>query len=370
MDTVDSMVVPGPSLPEALPDRPKRFSSRWLVPLLVLILVVAVAASSFTLPYYAVAPGSARQVNDLIQVPQERAFPPRGKFLLTTVFLGRVTPLEAFTGWLKSEVDVVPAERVLGPVSKNQFSRYNRDLMNASKETAVVVALRHLGFPVPERGQGGLVGIVENGSPAEGRLKPGDVIVGVDGRSTQLATEVVDAIRARKPGERVRLDVREPTGTARAEEITLTSRPGREAGFLGVSVMTKDQSFDYPFEVKIGSADIGGPSAGLAFTLGVLDTLTPGELTGEKRVAATGTMELDGRVGEVGGVAQKVQAVKAARIEYFLVPPGEFDEAVANAGKTTKIVRVASLSEALAAVARLGGDVSILGASPRPRLVP
>ena len=181
MDTVDSMVVPGPPRPESLPERRRRPWARRLIPFLVVVLLIALA-SSFTLPYYAVAPGSARQVNDLIRAPKDRAFPPNGKFLLATVSLGRVTPLDALTGWLDDDVDVVPEERVLGPVPQGDFSRHNRELMNSSKEAAVVVALRRLGFAVPEHGRGGLVEMVERGSPAEGHLTPGDVIVGVDGR--------------------------------------------------------------------------------------------------------------------------------------------------------------------------------------------
>ena len=359
MDTIDPMVMPGPPAGERqAPPRRRRY--RWLIPL-VLAALLLVAASTVTLPYYAVAPGSAREVNDLIRVPKERAFPPEGKMYLATVSLRRARPLEVLQGWLDADVDVVPEKRVLGSTPQDQFRHQNRELMQDSKDVAAVVALRHLGFAVPEGGRGGLVLTVEKGSPAEGRLTPGDVVTAVDGRPTTLSTQVVNAIRAHRPGHVVRLDVQGRSGPARSEQVTLAARPGQEAGFLGVSLQTKDHTFDYPFEVRIESGLIGGPSAGLAFTLGVLDNLTPGELTGGKQVAATGTIDTDGTVGNVGGVAQKTAAVRAAGAEYFLVPAGEYQEAVSHAGGDLKVLKVSNLGEAIGALAGLGGDVSALG---------
>ncbi|MEO7836492.1 MAG: S16 family serine protease [Acidimicrobiales bacterium] len=354
------MVVRGPLAWEPLPSPPPRRFLRWALPGLVL-LVALLAAVTFTLPYYAIAPGSARQVNDLIAVPRERAFPPRGKVFLATVALSRVTPFEALRGWLDTDTDVVPEERILGPVRRGQFNRANLRAMDDSKQTAAVVALRRLGFPVAEEGKGALVEVVEKRSPADGRLSQGEVIKAVDGRPTLLAEQALEVIRSKAPGASLRLEVQEATGSARVEEIVLGSRPGTKAGFLGVVLRTKERRFDYPFDVTIDSGAIGGPSAGLAFTLGVLDTLSAGELTGGKLVAVTGTIEIDGTVGDVGGVAQKTAAVRAAGAEYFLVPPNEFRDAKAHAGGRLKVEKVANLEEALVVLGRLGGDVSALG---------
>lgn len=360
MNTIESMVVRGPLGWEPLPPpRPRRFL-RWALPALA-ILIVLLACVTFTLPYYAVAPGSARQVNDLIGVPAERTFPPRGKVLLATVALSRVTPVEAVQGWLDSETDVVPEKRILGPVRRGRFNQLNLQAMDDSKQTAAVVALRRLGFSVAEEGKGALIEAVEAASPARGRLSQGEVITAVDGRPTLLAENALEAIRSKQPGALVRLEVQGLRGSARVEEIVLGSRPDSRAGFLGVVLRTKERRFDYPFDVTIDSGAIGGPSAGLAFTLGVLDTLTAGELTGGKRVAVTGTIEIDGTVGDVGGVVQKTAAVRAAGAEFFLVPPKEFEDAKAHAGRRLKIVSVANLDEALAALGRIGGDVTALG---------
>lgn len=360
MNTIDPMVVPGPlGREESPPPRRRRFLL-WALP--VLALSVALLASvTIAMPYYAIAPGSARQVNDLIDVPEDRAFPPRGRVFLATVALSRVTAMGALQGWLDSDTDIVPEERILGPVRRRQFNQVNLQAMDDSKQTAAVVALRRLGYPVAESGKGALIEAVESKAPAGGRLAQGEVITGVDGRPTPLASMALTTIRARQPGESLRLDVQGVDGAARVEVIVLGSRPDLPSGFLGVVLRTKERKFDYPFPVNIDSGSIGGPSAGLAFTIGVLDTLTAGELTGGRKVAVTGTIEIDGTVGDVGGVAQKTAAVRAAGAEYFLVPPNEFAQASAHAGGRLKVLKVANLDEALVALGQLGGDLTALG---------
>lgn len=332
--------------------------------MLILGLLVLLAASLVALPYYSVAPGDARPVNDLIRVPRDKTFPPRGRVFLATVSIKQATPLGALVGWLDGNTDVVSEERILGGTSPDQYSRANQQLMTDSKQVASVVALRQLGYPVTEHGSGGAVVAVEKGTAADGRLAPDEVVTAVDGRPTMLASEAVGIIRAHQPGDVARIEVRGVNGVGRTEQVTLGVNPRRAGGFLGVSLVTKDQRFDYPFEVTIESGKIGGPSAGLAYTLGVIDSLSAGELTGGRKVATTGTIEIDGTVGNVGGVAQKTAAVRAAGAEYFLVPPDEYDEAASKAGGDLEVIKVGSLSEALAALAGLGGDVSALANGP------
>jgi PDZ domain-containing protein len=363
VDTIDQMVVPPPPGWDTSEEASSWRWLRWAAPAFVIVLLL-LGSMQVSLPYYALAPGDARQVNDLIRVPKDRSFPPRGEVLLSTVSLSRVNALEAFIGWLDGDVDVLPEDQILGTTPRDRFTEQNIQEMDTSKQVAAVVALRRLGYAVDEQGKGALVVHVEDKAPASGRLVQGDVITGIDGRAASLSQEVVQAIRQHKPGESVRLDVLGVKGETRVEEVVLGSRPQRSEGYLGVVLNTKEQKFDYPFDVVIDSGTIGGPSAGLAFTLGVLDTLTAGELTGGKKVAATGTIEIDGHVGDVGGVVQKTAAVRAAGASVFLVPPGEYDDARRHAGPKLDVVQVASLDDAIAALARLGGDVSALGVTP------
>ncbi|HEX2063128.1 MAG TPA: PDZ domain-containing protein [Acidimicrobiales bacterium] len=354
----------GPLAWQALPVPPRRrWPERALAAIVLVLLVLGVG--SLDVPYLAVAPGSARDVDELVHVPTDKAFPARGEVLLTTVALRRVSAIEAVAGWIDDDVDVVPRHRILGTNSHRQFRQRTIQAMDDSKEAAVVTALRRLGFTVAEQGRGALVEGVERQAPAREHLHEGDVITAVEGQATALSQEAADAIRARRPGQAVTLEVHGPDGVRRTERVVLAAHPERPGGFLGVTLRTKEQRYDLPFAVRIDSAEIGGSSAGLAFALQLLDTLSEGELTGGEKVAVTGTIELDGRVGEVGGVAQKVAAARSAGARYFLVPEAEFDEAVSHAGGKLEVVEVATLEDALVALGRLGGDLSAFAPGPR-----
>ena len=374
------MVQPGPLGWDGLPARPRR---RWLwfvIPLGLLALLIA-AAVTVQLPYYAIAPGSARQVNDLIQPPPDQRYPPRGRVFLTTVSLQRVTPIEGLYGWLKSDIDVVPEEQILPPATKpSQLQQANFQAMDESKQVAAVVALRRLGYSIAEHGEGAGVQQVIAESPAVGRVKAGEVVTGLDGTPVQLSDDVVSALGRHRPGDVLRFEIDNGKGVKRNEEVRLGASPADRSrcrpiepqaeveadsiACLGVRLQTKGLKFDLPFVVNVDSAGIGGPSAGLAFTLGILDALRPGELTGGRGVAVTGTIALDGTVGPVGGVVQKTAAVRAAGIGLFLVPTDEYPLARAHAGKKLKVVKVATLDDALAALGAQGGDLSALGPKP------
>ena len=301
-------------------------------------------------------------MNDLVHVPDGKAFPPKGRVLLTTVSLvSEVRVIDMVLDFFDDDTEALPEERILGNTPKDELRQVNLRLMDDSKQIAIVVGLRRLGHTVAERGAGAVVEQIYEGVPAERQLRPGDVIVGVDNRPTMLIQEVQAGIKAHQPGDTVRLDVEGADGKKRIEEVELVPRPDDGTALLGVTLRTKNLRFDFPFPIDIDSLGIGGPSAGLAYSLAVIDNLTPGELTGGKRVAVTGTIESDGRVGDVGGVAQKTAAVRAAGADVFLVPAGEFEEAKARAGSKLKVVKVGTLEDALQALGRLGGNVAALG---------
>ncbi|MDQ3106537.1 MAG: PDZ domain-containing protein [Actinomycetota bacterium] len=339
---------------------------RFLALTIVLVLVFGVVAVAFNLPlpYYALAPGSAREVGPLIEATDAKVYEAEGAVLLTTISLQQVHPVEAFVGWIRSDVDVLPEEQIRPPETTDQeYRQFNFQVMDESKQNAIVVALRKLGYEVKEKGGGALVEKVLPQFPAQGRLQPGDVITSIDGQAIALVADAIAAISSHRPGDVLRMQVSQPDGTeAREVQVPVAADPeqgGRPV--LGVLLRSFKRDFDLPFDVDIKSGNIGGPSAGLAFTLGVLDALTEGELTGGRRVAVTGTIEIDGRVGDVGGVAQKTSAVKAAGADVFLVPAGEYEVARQRAGKGLTVIKVTTLQEALDALERLGGDLSKLG---------
>lgn len=334
---------------------------------LTLLLGVVVVSFNLALPYYALSPGSARDVTPLIKTGDAESFPPKGQVLLTTISLQQVHPVQALVGWLRTDVDVVKEEVILPPdTSDQEYRQINFQVMDESKQNAIVVALKTLGYMVNEKGEGAVVEQVLPQFPAEGRLQPGDVIKMIDGQPVALVQEATNMIRTRRPGDSLTLDVVQADGTQpRQVQVTLAADPQQNGKpVLGVLLRTFRRDFDLPFEVDIESDNIGGPSAGLAFTLGLIDSLSPGELTGGRKVAVTGTIEIDGRVGDVGGVAQKTSAVKAAGADVFLVPAGEFEVAKKRAGKDLLVIKVTTLPEALEALASLGGDRALGPAAP------
>lgn len=369
------MLPSGPLSWAPLEARPRRWWLFAVVPIGIIVLAAALSPL-VTLPYYAIAPGSARMVDDLIVTPPNRHYPPKGEILLTTVSLRQVHPLGALEGWLNRDVDVVPSREILGPKTPpSKLRQQNLQLMDDSKQVAEVVALRRVGLQVPEHGDGALVAQIVPGSPAEGHLTPGEVVTSVDGKPVHLSQEAVDLVRTKHFGDTVRLVVDHGDGTPpRTEVVKLGGRsldgtscsstaPGTSAACIGVELATKNHRFDLPISVTIDSLGIGGPSAGLAFTLGLIDQLTPGELTGGHKVAVTGTIEINGMIGPVGGVAQKTAAVLHEKADAFLVPADEYAQAKARAGSHLKVIKVTTLDEALQALGQLGGDVSALGVS-------
>jgi len=327
-------------------------------------------AAGQEVPYYAFYPGGATEVSPLVSVPGDRAFPAKGNFLLTTVALGKTTVLELFSGWLDPDVDIVTEAQLLGDQTPAQFSQVQAQAIDDSKQVAIAVALRRLGLEVPITGAGALVEQVVPGSPAAQTLSPGDTVVNAAGQPVGTVEDLRAAVAGRSPGEVIELQVVGADGQTRASSVTLIECPegfdcpggGRAA--LGLGLRTKDQKFGWPFEVGIESKDIGGPSAGLAFTLTVIDLLSPGELSGGRSVAVTGTMDLDGTVGAIGGVGQKAAAVRALGIDVFLVPEANAVQARDHAGDDLVIIPVKDLESALVALGRLGGDLAALGSAP------
>ncbi|MGD9797723.1 MAG: S16 family serine protease [Acidimicrobiia bacterium] len=347
----------------AEPGRPTRHRGLRLVAVLLVVLVVGtITAANVRVAYYAVAPGGTFDTRVLVSVAEGREFAARGEVAFPTVSSGRATALEAFTGWLDGDIDVVHEERVRPPdVDDDELRDINLRLMAGSKEKAIGVAFERLGYDAIH-GEGAQVVQVVDGAAAAGLLVAGDVIVAVGGTPITLDAEAVSAVRALAPGVTARLVVRGPQGATRPVDVVLGANPSDPSvGYLGVSLQTAGVRIEPPFEVDIDSDRIGGPSAGLAFTLEVLDRLTAGELTGGRRVAATGTMELDGRVGDVGGVRQKTAAVVEGGYDLFLVPRRELAEARRRAGSKVKVVAVDDLDDALRALAELGGNGLELG---------
>lgn len=323
----------------------------------------AIGAAVLPVPYVAIQPGSVRPVTDQVLVEGAESYPPAASIAYTTVNVGGTTLLEAFAGWLDDSVDVLPEERVRGDRSPDESRRYNAQLMDTSKLVAVAVALRHLGHDVTINTSGTVVRQIVADSPADGALELDDVIVAVDGAPVDEPDAVRALLQAGGPGASHVITVERPAGSDRRLDVSLatTSAPDEpDRAVIGIVPEDRIVGFDFPVDVTIDSGNVGGPSAGLAFTLAVLDVLTPGELTGGRRVAVTGTMRLDGTVGPVGGAAQKAITVRDAGYEVFLVPPDELEEVRTAIGDDLEVIAVGTLTAALDALDSLGGNARSL----------
>ena len=349
--------------PEGPPpaNAPSPASRRWAVALVavgVVLTGLAVVARYIQLPYDTLAPGSARAVNSVIEIRGHPSYPPQGKVFYTTVSVReRVNPYEALAGWIDPAVEVIPEMKVRGTVPPEEFRRLNVEAMADSKTTAQVLALRQMGYT--NLGVGAEVVDVQADMPAGPILKAGDVIVAIDGKAVQSSSDAVAAIRARAPGDTLRMRVERGTAAPFDTEAVLAADQGRP--LLGVRLSTK---IKLPFEINIDSGRVVGPSAGLAYGLELLDVLTPGELTGGTSVAVTGELLSDGTVGPIGGVAQKAVTVKRAGIKVFLVPKENEAEARAHAGKGLEIRGVANFDEALKALGSLEGSNALALGKP------
>lgn len=321
--------------------------------------VIGVGVQFISLPYYIISPGSALAVTPYIEVPDERSHPHEGDVLLTTVSVARAHPYNWLWAYLTPHNRIVKEKDLIGDSTPKQYFEANALSMEESKTTATYVAMRRAGYDVTYLGDGATVQAVSPGSPAESKLHVGETITSVDGQPVQRAGDIGAKIRPLTPGTTIHLDIVDAGGSGRTVEVVTAAHPADSAlSFIGVSVKTKNPHLQAPFDVELKTERIGGPSAGLAFTLSALDELTPGDMTGGKKVAVTGTIDTDGSVGQVGGVEQKMQAVKKSGAKLFLVPAAEVDEVKKSAGDDVEVVGVDDLEDALAALQAHGGDIT------------
>jgi PDZ domain-containing protein len=325
------------------------------------VSIAGAVASQVSVPWVAIEPGSATAAEDRVEVEGAQTFTPDGDILFLTVRVNRLSLLEIVTKSRDRSIDLVSERDYFGTSTPQQSRQEARDLMVRAKSNAELVALTLLGYDAFDN-SGVRVQSLEPGSAADGRLRALQVITAVDGRATPTPQDLVGYLGTLTPGTTVTLAVENADGSEKQTvSVPLGARPdGRSGGFLGISTSQRvSEATDLPLTIDIDSGNVGGNSAGLAFTLAIVDELTEGSLTGNNRVAVTGTIELDGTVGEVGGVPQKAVAARRAGATVFLVPRSLEAQALENAGDM-KVIPVSNLDEALAALASIGGNVEAL----------
>ena len=406
MEISESNLLPPPdveqsSVVEGVVDRidvfPSRRHRKWAIPLavssccaVVAVAVTALVPSSFIAREmnerlgelqpapYARVPGSAQPVGDRLAVtaseesdePPPEVFPAIGDFMLVTITEPPQSVLSWWVGRDEGAVEMLTEEDKFGFQTAEQRRVFSLEQMRTAEEVAEYVALSWLGFDaaiVPGDVLISEIACLEFSDagecvrwpPSDEVLDPGDRLLEADGVSLTSVGVLTRALEGKRPGDIITLLV-ERRGEGEFEaDVELTSSPDDPnrtiVGFLPFDT----RRVELPFDVSIDTGSIGGPSAGLAFTLTVIDGLSDGELTGGRRVAVTGTIDLDGSVGAIGGLTQKASAVEQAGVELLLVPTRQSDEQIAAARAAApdlEIVAVATLDEAIDVLVAFGGE--------------
>ena len=311
----------------------------------VLLVGGAFALGWFPLPYYAVGPGPSREVVPLIHVEGAQTFPSAGHLVMTTVRFTRVTAAGALAAWLDPERTVV-GERVLYPpgFTPADEERLARTEMDQSKIDAAVVVLSELtGYP-RRHADGALIEVVGPGCPADGHLFAGEVIVRIDGEHIDSREEASRLLHRAPAGEPLTLVV-ESSDRTRTVRVEKGRCPGTDRPLVGVSLVET-----FPFDITIQSGDVGGPSAGLMWAVGLYDLLTPGDLTEGRTIAGTGAIDVDGKIGPIGGIRDKVVAARDAGADILLVPRANLRDLRGVERGDLRVIAVSTFDQAVAAL--------------------
>ncbi|HJR86367.1 MAG TPA: PDZ domain-containing protein [Acidimicrobiia bacterium] len=334
-----------------------RGGRRWPIVIACLALVMAgllIGAWNVTLPYYAFSPGPVGDALDAVSASEVEVYLANEELLMLTVSSQEVNPIEAFLAGIDPTVDLVAREAVRRPdETDEEFVTRNQASMDLSKETAITLALRRLGYEVETISEGVLIADVDETAPAVDVLRPDDVITAVDGVTVSFPEDIGAALGDNEPGDVITLELTraEESLTTEVELIAREDDPG--APLIGISVAALDPRFEFPFPIDIDAGLIGGPSAGMMYTLAVMELLGPESLSSGHVIAGTGTIDVDGNVGGIGGVRQKVVAAEAAGAEVMLVPASNYDEALTAPRDGIELIPVATLDEVLDALASL-----------------
>jgi Lon-like protease len=333
--------------------------------LVVVLLVGLVGAAVFLpVPYVTMSPGPTVNVlskvegDPVIEVDGADTYPTEGDLRLTTVSVTSpsvdLSLLEALSAWFDGTRAVYPRDVIYPPEQTvEDVERESSVQMVGSQDTAVAVALQELGYDLPLLTE--VLGVTK-GSPADGKLEPRDYILEVNGTPIDEVEQVSEAIQDTGVGRPAEIVVRRD-GERRT--VTLTAEAAEddpERAVVGVEIGT---GYDFPFDVKVNLDDnIGGPSAGLIFSLAVYDTLTPGALTGGTDVAGTGSIDGNGTVGPIGGIQQKIVAAADAGAKVFLVPDGNCAAALGADVREGEIelVRTRTMHEAVGSLEAYAED--------------
>lgn len=337
----------------------------WTVNLSALVLVVmTVVAAVLPAPYVVESPGPSLNVlgeyegKDIVSVENRDGAASEGELRMTTVSVqgspGYDIPLAGvMSAWFDRDRSIMPVE-VLYPddTDAEDNSLMNTVEMNGSQQEAIAAALAKQGISYSTTT---IVAGVRSDGGAANRLEPGDVVLTVNGQQVTDVASAGEAIGRTPRGQKVNVTVRRK---GEEKSFALTPRYEGERALVGIVL---SRGFEFPVKVNFALDGIGGPSAGMIFALAIYDEMTPGDLTGGKKIAGTGTIDEQGTVGPIGGIRQKMIGARSDGAEYFFAPAANCDEVTGHIPEGLQVVKIDSLSDAINSVEQIASTGSIEG---------
>jgi len=312
-----------------------------------------VAAMLMPVPFVTYKPGLSLDVlaeekgEEIVQVSGHKTYRDDGELRMTTIRLtpkdGKVSTFEALDAWVDGDKAIYPRSLIYPPDQSLEESQTESAVqMLTSQDFATAAALHALGYTFPQVVE---VYSVSAGMPADGKLQVRDQLRTVNGDPVRTAQDIIDAVRGTPEGGEVTFGV-----MRKGKPVTVTIQPTTDDGHQRVGILPGD-GYVFPFSVSVNiPEEIGGPSAGLMFSLAIYDTLTPGSLTGGRIVAGTGTIDADGKVGPIGGIQQKIVTAEDAQAELFLVPADNCQDALGAPDSGMRLVKVTTMASAMKSI--------------------
>ena len=337
----------------------------WTVNLSALVLVVmTVVAAVLPAPYVVESPGPSLNVlgeyegKDIVSVENRDGAASEGELRMTTVSVqgspGYDIPLAGvMSAWFDRDRSIMPVEALYpDDTDAEDNSLMNTVEMNGSQQEAIAAALAKQGISYSTTT---IVAGVRSDGAAANRLEPGAVVLTVNGQQVTDVASAGEAIGRTPRGQKVNVTVRRK---GEEKSFALTPRYEGERALVGIVL---SRGFEFPVKVNFALDGIGGPSAGMIFALAIYDEMTPGDLTGGKKIAGTGTIDEQGTVGPIGGIRQKMIGARSDGAEYFLAPSANCDEVTGHIPKGLQVVKIDSLSDAINSVEQIASTGSIEG---------
>lgn len=336
-----------------------KWTKRHLI-LAVVIIVIGAFLATYKLPYYIYKPGRADALNPIVEV--SGGYESEGDMHLVTVSGGQATPIQYVWGKVLPYNEILPLKDVRGDMSDEEYMHAQLQMMESSQQASTVVAYEAANEHIVIEYKGVYVVSVVEGMPAEGKLKMGDRIVGIDGRDIKESDDLIQYVETKSAGDTVQIDVVRDEEKITTEILLATFEESDKIG-IGIQLVT-DRGVEVEPEVTFSSGRIGGPSAGLMFALEIYDQLVEEDITKGYQIVGTGQLDYKGNVQRIGGIDKKVVAADREGCDIFFAPNENGSEhsnyqvakqTAEDIGTDMKIVPVDTFQDALDYLQNLEG---------------